>query len=140
LLPEGFNVVPARHLSSGSRRSLRNARPHLGNSYVYHVTSHFAHRRKIIEQIYDHVAQEWTKDQLSPSGPFEPEIFPMRREIATLKAQLALAKAREEKARGRLHRMEHSLSWRITRPLRGLAQALARIMHHGWRAWIKPLI
>lgn len=125
LIPEGFNVIPGGDLSSGGRKALRDVQPYLGDIYVYHVTSHFAHRSKIIRQIYDHVAQEWTHNQLHSDGSFGPEIFALRVKVATLTAQLASAEAHEEKARQRLLKMERSLSWRITRPLRSFAKALA---------------
>jgi hypothetical protein len=126
-LPEGFNVIPGRHLSSGGRRALRDVRPYLGKGYVYHVTSHFAHRGKIIRQIYDHVSQDRTKNELSSAGPFESQISGLQGEVAALNAHLASAEAQEEKTRRRLLRMEHSLSWRVMRPLRGFAKALATL-------------
>jgi hypothetical protein len=130
-LPAGFNMLPARHLPSGSRRAIRDVSPYLGDGYVYHVTSHFAHRRKIIRQIYGCMAEGWGTRR-SSAGPFQPEVFPLRSEIRALKAKLAAAKVREQRMQERLIRMEQSLSWRITRPLRGFARALSALSAKPW--------
>jgi hypothetical protein len=124
-LPEGFNVVPANHLSRGCRKSIQDVRPHLGDAYVYHVTSAYSHRMEIIQQIYDHVTPEWLQDQPYSTGPFCPETFILRREVLALRAKIAASKSvHKKKIPLWLRRVERRLSSRIVRPFRGLAYAL----------------
>jgi hypothetical protein len=127
-LPEGFNVVPANHLSRRRRKSIQDVRPHLGKANVYHVTSAYVHRMEIIEQIYDHVTREWLQDQPYSAGPFCPETFALRREVLALRAKNASSKNVHENTMPLwLRRMERSLSSRIVRPFRELAHALTNV-------------
>jgi hypothetical protein len=124
-LPEGFNVVPANHLSRGRRKSIQDVRPHLGKANVYHVTSAYVYRMEIIEQIYDHVTREWLQDQPYSAGPFCPETFALRRKVLALSVMIAASKKAHERTMPLwLRRMGRRLSSQIVRPFRGLVHAL----------------